>query len=117
MRDELSTQGSIQTPQFRTEKGCTGFPEQTQTFSRNQHRLLVQGMYSSEDARGLLPRSDRFTLRRSGRMEAAPHHGSSQPFYLHGLGLTLVTREAACFHQRAFLPPFGSHMSFQKNLG
>jgi hypothetical protein len=72
MRDELSTQGSIQTPWFRTEKGCTGFPEQPQTFSRNQHRLLVQGMYGSEDARGLLQRSDRFTLRWSGRMEEEP---------------------------------------------
>jgi hypothetical protein len=56
MHDELSKQGSIQTPWFRTNKGCIGFPEQTQTFSQNQHRLLVQGMYDSKDARGLFQR-------------------------------------------------------------
>ena len=32
-----------------------------------------------------------------GRMvENPPHHGSSKSFYLHGLGLTLVTHETTC---------------------
>jgi hypothetical protein len=87
MRDDLSMQGSIQTPWFRIEKGCTSFPEQPQTFSQNQHRLLVQGMYGSEDARGLLQRSDRFTLRRSGRMEEdPPHMAHLSHFICMGLG-------------------------------
>jgi hypothetical protein len=91
MRDESSTQGSIQTPRFRTEKGCTSFPEQTQTLSQNQHRLLVQGMYTwvfsepdtdfsnHRDARrfsagvGLVVLSRAlYAFRQSGRMEEEP---------------------------------------------
>jgi hypothetical protein len=38
-------------------------------------------------------------------MEEPPHHhGSSQPFYFHGLGLTLVTHETACLPS-ACIPP------------
>jgi hypothetical protein len=61
MRDESSMQGSIQTPRFRTEKGRTSFPEQTQTLSQNQHGLLIQGMYTqvfSEPDTGFLNHRD-----------------------------------------------------------
>jgi hypothetical protein len=42
-----------------------------------------------------------------------PHHGSSQPFYLHGLGLTLVTHETACIPS-ACIPSIWKFLSFQK---
>jgi hypothetical protein len=91
MRDESSTQGSIQTPRFRTEKGCTSFPEQTQILSQNQHGLLIQGVYRwvfSEPDTGFSNHKDarRFSVgvgfvvlsrapyvfRHSGRMEEEP---------------------------------------------
>jgi hypothetical protein len=68
-----------------SDRGCTGY-------LRNQHRLFgFQGC-----TRVFLQRSDR--SRSDGRVEwrRNPHHGSSQPFYLHVLGLTLVTHATAC---------------------
>jgi hypothetical protein len=108
-------QGSIQTPRFRTEKGCTNFPEQTQTLSKNQHGLLIQGMYTRvfskldtdfsnhRDARrfstgvGLVVLS-RLRTRSDNRVEWGrnPSHGSPWPFYSHVLGLTLFTHGTAC---------------------
>jgi hypothetical protein len=88
-----------------SDRGCIGF-------SRNQHRLSPKSTHRlrppvSEwhevSCRGrtgrtvhTLQRSDRFTLRGRVEWRRNPQHGSSQPFYLHGLGLTLVTHETAC---------------------
>jgi hypothetical protein len=85
-------------------------------FSRKQHRLFLPPGFKNF-TRYILEVGSDVRFRRSGRMEKNPQHSSSQPPYLHGLGLTLVTHEAAFFHQRALLPPFGGHMSFKKNLG
>jgi hypothetical protein len=108
-------QGSIQTPRFRTEKGCTGFPEQTQTLFRNQHRLLVQGMYTRvfsepdidfsdhRDTRRISTELGSFVLLRahtcsgsSIEWEKEPPHSPPWSFYSHAPGLTLVALETAC---------------------
>jgi hypothetical protein len=86
MRDELSTQGCIQTPWFTT--GCMGYLRKNIGLSPG-----------SEDARGyLLQRSDKFTLRQSGRMEEEPPTQLISAIYLHVPGLTLVT------HTTAYIP-------------
>jgi hypothetical protein len=86
-------------------------PTQAQTVQkRNVHRL------SLEINTGLFPRFQNctrvscrgqtgLTFRRSMvEWRRNPHHGSSQPFYLHALGLTLVTHETACVPS-ACIPP------------
>jgi hypothetical protein len=90
MRDESSTQGSMQTPRFRTEKGVPAFPNNTDSFPKStqasrsgnahtgflraRHRLL-----NHRDARrfstgvGLVVLSRApYAFRQSGRMEEEP---------------------------------------------
>jgi hypothetical protein len=70
------------------------FPEINTGYPQNQHTDFAPLGFRM--AQGLLQGSDWFMLRRSGRMEEEPQHGSSQPFYLHAPGLPLVTNAIAC---------------------
>jgi hypothetical protein len=88
-------------------KGCLSFQKKIQTPA-----FFVQS------ARGyLLQRSDGFTFRWSGRMEEERPSMARLSLSLHAPGLTLVPHATACLLQHVFLPPFGNHMSFQKDLG
>jgi hypothetical protein len=114
-----------------SDRGCLSLPESTQTIPELNTDFSPPTVSELHEVSSRVGRSVRFRrctrvfLQRSdhsrsdGRVEWRRNssHGSSWPFYSHAPGLTLVTLGTACFHQHAFLPPFGSHMSFQKNLG
>jgi hypothetical protein len=103
------------------------FPEINTGYPRNQHTDFApwfqNGMRSLVGVgqnvwfricMGIFQRSDGFTPRQSRvKWWRNPHHDSSQLFYLHGLGLTLVTHETACIPS-ACIPSIWKLLVFPK---
>jgi hypothetical protein len=84
-------------------RGCLGFPEINTGLPPPPPQVSELHEVSCKGRTG--SRSDS-----SVEWRSLLHHGSSQPFYFHGLGLTLVTHETAC------IPSIWKLLVFPKEL-
>jgi hypothetical protein len=78
-----------------SDRGCLDFLENNIGYLQNQHRLFPPPTVS--ELHKVFCRGWMGSLSDSPiAWRRIPHHRSSQPFYLHGLGLILFTHETTC---------------------